>query len=206
MSSFNRYVAPVLFPSVLWHTNESSVHLTFDDGPHPSATPKVLEILNRRKIKATFFLVGESVQLHSNLAREISAAGHSIGNHTLAHQMMFLRSKSIQQHQIHQTNAIIEESLGLKPRYFRPPYGYFDFQTLRLAKAEGHRVVMWDVDARDFAVSRPDSLIRAVLRETKPGSILLFHDNESTAPSLDRYLGNILDQLEQNGFQLSPLP
>ncbi|MBF8296260.1 MAG: cda1 [Bacteroidetes bacterium] len=186
MSFLNSVVAPALFPSILWRTNERSIHITFDDGPHPAATRTVLKILNSRGIRATFFLVGRNVQLYPEITREIILGGHSIGNHTQTHQVMFLKSAEVQRVEIQTANDVIGEFLDSKPRFFRPPYGYFDLRTLSIAKTEGQRVVMWNIDSRDFSTPRPVSIVRSVTKSVTPGSILLFHDNASTACSIGR--------------------
>jgi peptidoglycan-N-acetylglucosamine deacetylase len=206
MSFIHSVLAPVLFPSILWHTREQSVHLTFDDGPHPSATPKVLEILAKRGIRATFFLVGAHTRLHPGLAREINSCGHSIGSHSLSHQPLFLKPINYQREQIRGANSVFEEILNLRPHFFRPPFGYFDFRTLKVAKEEGHKVVLWNVDPRDFDVSRTQSIARLVSGTITPGSILLLHDNDKTAGMIAQYLDLLLEDLTQRGFQFSPLP
>lgn len=206
MSFLNSVVAPVLFPSILWRTTERSIHITFDDGPHPAATLAALKVLNARGIRATFFLVGRNVHRYPEVTREIILGGHSIGNHTQTHRMMFLKSSRVQRDEIQAANEVIGEFLNSKPYFFRPPYGYFDLRTLRIAKAEGHRVVMWDVDSHDFSTSRPDYIARSVTKRATPGSVVLFHDNASTAGSIGRYLDLVLDQLLHRGFQFSVLP
>jgi peptidoglycan-N-acetylglucosamine deacetylase len=205
MSFLNKTIAPVLFPSIMWRTSEPSIHLTFDDGPHPTATPKVLEILRQQDIKATFFLVGQNIQEHPELAREIVREGHSVGNHSFTHPVLFLKSLDFQREQIRHTNEIIQETVGIRPRTFRPPFGYFDFRTLKIVKTENQRVVMWDIDARDFSMKQPDSLIRRVTTSTSQGSVILLHDNDRTAVSILGYLQPLLGSLIQRGFQFSPL-
>ena len=206
MSFLNSVVAPALFPSILWRTTERSIHITFDDGPHPAATLTVLKVLNARGIRATFFLVGKNVRQYPELAREIILEGHSIGNHTQTHRVMFLKSSRVQRVEIQAANEVIGEFLNSKPHFFRPPYGFFDLRTLRIAKTEGHRVVMWDVDSRDFSTPRSEFIARSVTKRVGPGSVVLFHDNALTAGSIGRSLDLVLDQLLQRGFQFSVLP
>jgi peptidoglycan/xylan/chitin deacetylase (PgdA/CDA1 family) len=206
MTFLNSVVAPALFPSILWRTTEQSIHITFDDGPHPAATPTVLKILSARGIRATFFLVGRNVQRYPEVTREIILGGHSLGNHTQTHQVMFLKPAEVQRGEIQAANGVIGEFLSSKPRFFRPPYGYFDLRTLNIAKTEGQRVVMWDVDSHDFSTARPEFIVHSVTKRVTPGSIVLFHDNASTADSIGSYLELVLDQLLHRGFQFSVLP
>jgi peptidoglycan/xylan/chitin deacetylase (PgdA/CDA1 family) len=181
MSFLNSVVAPVLFPSIVWHTKDRAVHITFDDGPHPAATPKVLDILKKRNVRATFFLVGANVQRYPEIASEIVRCGHTIGNHGQTHRPLIFKSFGFQQQEIQRANEAMKVILNLRPSFFRPPFGYFDSRTLRLARTEGQKVVMWDVDAHDFSDARPDHIPGFVSKQTRHGSIILLHDNESTA-------------------------
>ena len=206
MSFLNSVAAPILFPSILWRTTEAEVHLTFDDGPHPLATRKVLEILGKRGIQATFFLLGDNTRQYPALAREIKSCGHSIGSHSLSHQPLWLKPISYQRDQIEGANFVFEEILQVKPKFFRPPFGYFDFRTLKAAGEAGQKVVMWNLDPRDFDTSRSKSIATFVSRRITPGSIVLLHDNEKTAGTVSQYLNLLLDNLAQREIQFSTLP
>jgi peptidoglycan/xylan/chitin deacetylase (PgdA/CDA1 family) len=205
MSFFYRSLASSLFPSIVWHTNAPTVHLTFDDGPHPGATQRVLEILKMRRLKATFFLLGENVDRYPDVVREINDQGHAVGNHSLTHSSMLLKSSSWQSRQIKDTNELIRKTIGKTPELFRPPYGRFDLGTIKLASFHGLKTVMWDVDSKDYSVSGIQSIVRRVCRQTGPGSIVLFHDNESTLAKIPEYLNPILDNLEQRNLHFAPL-
>ena len=205
MSFFYRSVAASLFPSILWHSNDPTVHLTFDDGPHPTATLTVLDILKRRNLRATFFLLGENVNRYPDLTREINDQGHSIGNHSLTHSSLLLRPSSWQSHQIRDTNEVIQKTIGRTPELFRPPFGHFDLRTIKAASTQGLKTVMWDVDSRDYSASGIQSIIQRVCRQTGRGSIVLFHDNNSTLARIPEYLNPILDILEQRNLTFAPL-
>jgi peptidoglycan/xylan/chitin deacetylase (PgdA/CDA1 family) len=206
MTLLARTLGPVLFPSILWRTGERSLHLTFDDGPHPDATPVVLEILREREIRATFFLVGTRVAQFPHLANEIAREGHSIGNHTLSHRNLFLKSRPRQTYEIVEADKIIAEAVGSRPAFFRPPYGYFDLKTLDIATWTDHQVVLWDVDSRDFENPSSASIAANVTKKARAGAILLFHDNHATAKKLRGLLDETLDRLEDRGYDFSPLP
>jgi peptidoglycan-N-acetylglucosamine deacetylase len=205
MSFFYRSVAASLFPSILWHTDDLTVHLTFDDGPHPTATLTVLEILKRRNLKATFFLLGENVNRYPDLAREINDQGHSVGNHSMTHSGLLLKPSSWQSRQIGDTNEVIRKTIGKSPGLFRPPFGHFDLRTVKEASSHGLKTVMWDVDSKDYSASGSQSIVRRVCRQTRPGSIVLFHDNDSTSARIPEYLNPILDNFEQRNLSLAPL-
>jgi peptidoglycan-N-acetylglucosamine deacetylase len=205
MSFFYRSVAASLFPSILWHTNTPIAHLTFDDGPHPDATVTVLDILKRRNLKATFFLLGENVDRYPDLVREIDRHGHIVGNHSLTHASLLLKPSSWQSRQMKDTNEIINKTIGKTPGLFRPPFGHFDSRTIKAASSHGLRTVMWDVDSKDYSASGIQSIIRRVCRQTGPGSIVLFHDNDFTSAKIQEYLNPILDNLEQRNLSFAPL-
>ena len=205
MSFLNSVIAPYLLPSVLWRTSETEVHLTFDDGPHPVATPKVLDILRTRGIQATFFVVGQNVQLFPDIVRRAVHEGHVIGNHSRSHRSLLFKSSAIQREEIRSANTTIEGVTGQRPWLFRPPFGYFDHRTIRLAESEGLKVVMWDVNTRDFSHAHPKQIVRAVTRSVGQGSIILHHDNAATAPIIQEYLEPLLDLLLERGLHLSAL-
>jgi len=206
MTLLARSLGPALFPSVLWHTEEHKLHITFDDGPHPEATPIALEVLQKRKIRATFFLVGSRVAQYPQLAKTIAQEGHAVGNHTLTHPNLFLKPRPQQTYEIVEADKIIAEAVGSRPAFFRPPYGYFDLITLDIAERTNHKVVLWDVDSRDFEVSSPTSITANVTKKARAGAILLFHDNDATGRKLRGVLDPIFDRLEERGFDFSPLP
>jgi peptidoglycan/xylan/chitin deacetylase (PgdA/CDA1 family) len=205
MSFLNSVVAPVLFPSILWHSDKQAVHITFDDGPHPLATPRVLSILEKRNVHATFFLVGANVRRYPDIASEIVRRGHTIGNHGQNHRPLIFKSLSLQRQEIQLANESMKDILNLRPKVFRPPFGYFDARTLRLVRSEGQKVVMWDIDTHDYSTARPDRIAAGVSKHAKQGSIVLFHDNENTASIVEQYLAQSIDRLSERGFDFSAL-
>jgi peptidoglycan/xylan/chitin deacetylase (PgdA/CDA1 family) len=205
MSFLNSVVAPVLFPSIMWRTKSQAIHLTFDDGPHRIATPKVLDILSKRNIHATFFLVGANVQRNPEIAAELVRRGHTIGTHGQTHRSLIFKPFNQQLQEIRRANEVVKELLNLQPNYFRPPYGYFDTRTLRVARNENQTVVMWDVDPHDFSARRPGHIPATVSKQAKEGSILLLHDNEHTAGTVDQYLDPLIAALSDRGFVFAAL-
>lgn len=206
MSFVNRSLGPLIFPSILWHTSERSAHLTFDDGPDPIATPCVLDVLRRRKVAATFFLLGSGAVQFPDLTRRIDGEGHSIANHAYTHDSLFLKPKAAQAGEIERAATAIAEITGRRPVRFRPPYGRFDHNTIRAARETCHRLAMWDVDPRDFSARADRDIIERVAAETKPGSIILLHDNATTAHRIGPLLDRLLDRLLERGVDFSPLP
>jgi peptidoglycan-N-acetylglucosamine deacetylase len=195
-----------VFPSVLFSTTAHGIHLTFDDGPHPLATPLVLEILRARHIRASFFLLGKNVEQYPDLAQQIVAEGHQIGNHTYTHSNIFFKGRVFAKQELLQTEEIFEAVLEKRSKYFRPPYGYFHFSLLRVLQELNMTCVLWSVDSKDYRPSQQWNIQHRIVQQTSNGSILLFHDNKNTAPALHTYLPTTLDTLLGKGFDFHTFP
>jgi peptidoglycan/xylan/chitin deacetylase (PgdA/CDA1 family) len=199
------YILKKFFPSILFNTAED-VHLTFDDGPHPIATPMVLQVLKSRNIKASFFLLGQNAKKHPDLVHEIQAEGHLIGNHSYTHSNLLFKNKNFVRTEIMQTKEILEEIIGTHSRYFRPPYGYFDYSTLAVLRDLDLTCVLWYIDSKDYKQNLQMNIAKRVVRKTQNGSILLLHDNTATSTVINDYLPKMLDMLLQKGFIFKMLP
>jgi peptidoglycan/xylan/chitin deacetylase (PgdA/CDA1 family) len=193
-------ILQLLFPSVLFTTTAAGIHLTFDDGPHPTATPAILNILRERDIRATFFFLGQNVQQYPDIARQIATEGHDIGNHSYSHTNLFFKDEAFIRKEIIQTEEILESNVGKRTRYFRPPYGYFNITILNVLKEIGSTCVLWGIDSKDYKLNIKFEIERRVLPYTSNGSVLLFHDNKDTAQKLHTYLPNLLDTLLEKKF------
>jgi peptidoglycan/xylan/chitin deacetylase (PgdA/CDA1 family) len=195
-----------LFPSVLFNTMDESVHLTFDDGPHPIATPLILQELKGHNIRATFFLLGQNVQKFPDLVHQIHADGHQIGNHSFTHTNLLFENKAFLRDEILRTREILETTIGVHSRCFRPPYGYFDWMTLKVLRELGLTCVLWNVDSKDYKLNSVAEILHRVIPKTTNGSILLFHDNNNISPRVQTYLPILLDTLISKGFNFKTLP
>jgi peptidoglycan/xylan/chitin deacetylase (PgdA/CDA1 family) len=195
-----------VFPSVLFCTTDESIHLTFDDGPHPNATPFILQELKKLDIRATFFLLGQNVQKFPDLAYQIHADGHQIGNHSFTHTNLFFKKKSFVRDEILKTSEIIEAITNTSSRYFRPPYGYFGWTTLNVLRELGLICTLWNVDSKDYKLNSIADISRRVLPCTTNGSILLLHENYKTSQRIQTYLPILLDSLHRKGFIFKTLP
>lgn len=151
--------------------------LTFDDGPHAQGTPAVLEVLAAHKAKATFFLVGEQVARNPRLAREIAAAGHTVGLHCHRHRNLLRLAPWQVRADIDRAQALIEDATGLPIELYRPPYGVLNASALRLARARGWRTLLWSHWGRDWEQRATSaSIARRVTDGVGPGAVLLLHD------------------------------
>ncbi|GJQ21837.1 MAG: oligosaccharide deacetylase [Bacteroidia bacterium] len=195
-----------LFPQIRWNGPDKSLYLTFDDGPHSEATPRVLDVLSAHRIKATFFLIGVHVKRHPEIVRRIAAEGHTIGNHSFDHPLMIFRDAAFLRSQILLTREIIEDSAGIPCRYFRPPYGAIGPAVYRIARENDQETVLWDIDSGDFRSSDPERAARRSAQLARSGSILLFHDNEQTKSRIGDILQRFLDLLPSDRRSFAVLP
>lgn len=175
------------------------IALTFDDGPHATLTPKLLDILKERGIKVTFFVIGQNVAANPAIVQRAAAEGHEIGNHSWNHQSFTKSGGSGVTMQITQTNSAIENAIGKKPVIVRPPYGATNASiTKRLNEEYGLKVVMWDVDPLDWKYRDSARVTGEILKNTKPGSIVLSHDIHATTVAA---MPAALDALIAKGFK-----
>jgi len=168
--------------------------ITFDDGPNPTVTPGVLELLDRHNATASFFLIGQRVRRFPGLAREIAERGHTIGNHTETHpSLTFLPPGRIEQ-ELERCDDAILAATGKKTRWMRPPFGYRSPLLDSIVRRRGGAgVAMWNVAARDWRTHSPEPVIRR-LRRARGGDIVLLHDGDHRA--LEGKRGHVLPALE----------
>jgi peptidoglycan/xylan/chitin deacetylase (PgdA/CDA1 family) len=202
------YKIPVLiqflFPFFVWRkqNNEKKIYLTFDDGPIPEITPWILEQLENYQVKATFFVVGDNVNKHSDIFLKIIENGHSIGNHTFNHFNGWrYETKKYIENVIECENTINSKSNTFL-KIFRPPYGKLSlFQFIKLKKM-GYQIILWDVLSGDYNQKiSPKQCLENVIKNVKSGSIIVFHDNIKAINNLQYVLPRTLAYLKENGYQ-----
>ena len=155
------------------------VALTFDDGPHPDATPALLDLLDRAGVRATFFLLGHAVDAEPGIARDIADAGHEIGVHGYHHRLLTKRGPVATREDLDRATATITAVTGAIPRWWRPPYGVANAAALIEAHRLGLRPVLWSTWGRDWtARCTPASVYRSVLRKLDRGGTILLHDSD----------------------------
>jgi peptidoglycan/xylan/chitin deacetylase (PgdA/CDA1 family) len=165
-----------------------------------------LELLRKFGIRATFFVLGDNVVKYPELALQVATEMHAVGCHGMSHRSLFLKSRALQYSQIVRAKAAIEEKVGATPRLFRPPFGHFDRTTLLLSRQAGMKLVMWDVDSRDFTLRSLRETRSEILRQVRQGSIILLHDNELTAGRVRDYLTAIIEGCLEHGFTFASVP
>ncbi len=179
-----------LYPERIWAFSRSSnsVYLTFDDGPIPEVTPWVLDELKKHNAKATFFCIGENVQKHPEIFKRIITEGHAVGNHTFNHLMGTKTETSTYIENILLAEALIDSKL------FRPPYGKISSKQAKILQQKGFKIVMWDIISYDFDANIcEEECLQNVLKNTKPGSVVVFHDSLKAEKNLRFVLPKVLE-------------
>lgn len=185
-----------------------AVALTFDDGPTPD-TERILDLLERHGVTATFFVVGRQVERYPQTARRIVASGHSVGNHSYSHPIYLYRSARETYRQLARTQEVVADVTGVRPTWSRPPCGIRSRAYFAAARTLGLQTVQWTVAGFDWQPRSPDSIARQVVDRAAAGSIVLLHDGDSAGKE-DRQrtvaaVPLIIDGLAGRGLRVSPL-
>ena len=185
------------YPTLTWNipSDENDIYLTFDDGPHPVVTPFVLDALKQYNYKATFFCIGKNVRKYPEIYRRILDEGHRVGNHTMAHLNGWNTGDAVYLNDVLVAKEFIDSDL------FRPPYGRISkFQIQQLLPV--FKIIMWDVISGDFDTTiTGEKCLQNVILNTKPGSILVFHDSEKAFSRLKHALPKALEFCKEKGWE-----
>jgi peptidoglycan/xylan/chitin deacetylase (PgdA/CDA1 family) len=179
-----------------------AVAITFDDGPHEKLTPPLLEVLDTLGVKASFFLVGSMAEKNPELVREIRSRGHTVANHSHTHRSCIALSGEELEEDIRKCSKILEVITSEPVRFFRPPGGKYDRKTVERVKKSGMKLVLWDINSRDYTGVSPSFIANRTVRRAVPGSILLFHSGVKA--TIDA-LPEIVARLRKNGFEFVTL-
>ena len=162
------------------------IALTYDDGPNDPHTLRLLEVLARQDVQATFFLIGRHVQQHQEIAREIVQAGHAVGNHTFTHPLLTFKSESEIRQQLSECRAALQDAIGEHSNLFRPPFGGRRPAVLRVARELGLAPVMWNVTGYDWNAPPAEAIERKVAKQIRGGDVILLHDGGHKQMGADR--------------------
>ncbi|MFY7880315.1 MAG: polysaccharide deacetylase family protein [Lacibacter sp.] len=191
----------MLYPSgLIWNlpTQEKILYLTFDDGPHPVATPIVLDLLKRFDAKATFFCIGNNVLKYPEIYKRILMEGHRVGNHTHNHCNGW---KTPDQEWV---NSIKQAAEHIDSNLFRPPYGRLKRFTSKVVQQHNppFKIIMWDVLSADFDLSKTgDQCFQNVRKHARNGSVVVFHDSEKALPRMEEALKKTLEYFTEKGYR-----
>ena len=184
-------------------TKQKVFALTFDDGPDPGYTPRIVKILQQKKVPATFFMVGEMVKNHASTGKLVINAGFPIGNHTWTHPM---KTKNPAR-ELDTTDAVIKEKFGLSTVMFRPPYGILKNGLAREASKRDKDVILWSSDSADWKHGTGSAAIHNnVMRNVSPGGIALMHDGGGNRTATVAALPGIIDAIRARGYKLVTVP
>ncbi|MDJ0735222.1 MAG: polysaccharide deacetylase family protein [Nostocaceae cyanobacterium] len=185
---------------------EKVIALTIDDGPWEPTTSQMLDILKENNVKATFFWVGKAVKQNPEIAKRVVAEGHAIGNHTWNHPYKRM-SPTTAKSEIEKTADIIYKTTGVKTSLFRPPGGYLNNGLAAYAKSQKYAVVMWSQTSADTDPrAKPQVFVKNVLRDAKPGGIVLMHDGGGDRSRTVTALPKMIAGLKQQGYRFVTVP
>lgn len=195
------YLAGKLYPLMKWRfpVNEKAIYLTFDDGPIPTVTPWVLDMLNRFNAKATFFCVGNNVSNYPGIYSDILENGHATGNHTYHHLNGWKTATDTYIKNTEKCAELINSSL------FRPPYGRLKFSQYSLIAAQ-YSIIMWDVLSGDYNIKiTGEKCLQNIIKNAKEGSIVVFHDSLKAENNLKYALPKVLEYYSEKGFEFKAI-
>lgn len=189
--------------SLVWKIpiKEKILYLTFDDGPHETATPFVLDQLKQYNAKATFFCIGKNVASHPEIYKRVLDEGHSTGNHTFNH----LNGWKVKNKEY--INDVEKAAHYINSKLFRPPYGKISLQaSKKLRKELGYKIIMWHVLSGDFDENiSPEKCLNNVIKNAEAGSVIVFHDSKKAFKAMQFTLPEVLRIFTNKGFLFKPL-
>ncbi len=190
------------YPGRIWafSRKENTVYLTFDDGPIPEVTPWVLDTLKDYSAKATFFCIGDNVEKHPEIFTRILTENHVAGNHTYNHLNGWKTNTIEYVQNVLECREIVDSEL------FRPPYGRLTSRQAKILRKKGFKIVMWEIISFDYDASvSEEKCLQNVLRNIKPGSIIVFHDSLKAEKNLRYVLPKVLEYISEKGWRCSSI-
>lgn len=179
--------------------SKNEVSITFDDGPHPEFTPKVLDLLKANNVKGTFFCIGKHIESHPELFKRIISEGHTIGNHTFNHEnnFGFIKTKNVIT-ELETTNEIIKKVSGLKTNLFRPPFGVTNPRIKRGVNILGLQSIGWSIRSFDTTSKSKKTIVKSIEKKLKKGDVILLHDTSDKSVEI---LEQLLVFMKQNKLE-----
>ena len=182
-------------------TDSMKIALTFDDGPHPHQTERILSILDEYQVKATFFMVGVNVQNYPDAARMVLSRGHEVGNHTFSHPLVAKLSQSDLEQEMSACEDVLEELCEYRPHLFRPPEGALTASVSNCTEQGDYSLVLWSLDTRDWEVKNTQKIVQTVLSQVQAGDIILMHDYIGVGSKTPEALSILLPELIARGYE-----
>jgi peptidoglycan/xylan/chitin deacetylase (PgdA/CDA1 family) len=190
-----------VYPRAIWNfgRDKKNIYLTFDDGPIPGLTEWVLDELRKQDVRATFFCVGDNIIKYPGIYERVQKEGHRVANHTMHHPIGFKRNVSAYLKEVEDCASLVQNKL------FRPPYGQLSPGQYKGLIRRGYRIIFWDVISYDYEPISPEQCTRNVMRNTKPGSIVLFHDNIKAEQNVKHTLPLFISHFKELGYSFKTL-
>jgi peptidoglycan-N-acetylglucosamine deacetylase len=190
-----------IYPKAIWNFNrtEKNIYLTFDDGPIPGVTEWVLDELKKHSAKATFFCIGANILKNEKIFERIKQEGHTVANHTMFH------SKGLNCGVSEYVKEVNDCEKYLQNRIFRPPYGQMKRNQYRTLLLANYQIIMWDVISYDYEKIAPEKCLKNVIKNTKNGSVVLFHDSEKAEKNVKHTLPLVLEHFSSAGFSFKAI-
>jgi peptidoglycan/xylan/chitin deacetylase (PgdA/CDA1 family) len=187
-------------PITAWPTGRKLVALTYDDGPHPTVTPQLVALLKRKQVKATFYLLGESLAGQMRTAALLKDPLFEVGNHTYSHKQLTKLDNAAIERELNRNEDLITSATGARSRTMRPPYGANNQRVVETCERLGYKVILWDVDTNDWRKRTTEQIVQTVVNETRDGSIILMHDRLPTSvPATE----GIIEALRARGYEFA---
>ena len=186
------------------------IALTYDDGPNDPHTLKLLDVLAKHSVQATFFMIGRYVKQHPDIARAVAQAGHLIGNHTFTHPLLIFKTERQTRTQLFDCHQAVEDAVGEHSNLFRPPFGGRRPATLRIARELGLQTVMWNVTGYDWNAPPAAVIEKKVARQIRGGDVILLHDGGHRTMGADRAqtviaTNNLILRYKNEGYEFVPV-
>lgn len=198
-------VANIKKAKVYYHYQTIAPYLsiTFDDGPNRIQTPKVLKILKKYNIKATFFVIGENVEYQKDVLRQVYKEGHEIGNHFYTHDNINKLTKDQIRENIVSNNELIYKTIGVRPKLVRPPYGIVNDNLKAVCGELNMSIIIWtdNKDSRDWALTKDSEIINNLTKKVKNGDIFLFHDSNKKFTNTLSAIDVIIPAFQKKGYK-----
>lgn len=197
-------MASGVFPNVIRKGNSGGVYLTFDDGPDPNLTPRLLDSLDALDCRATFFMNGKQAETYPDVVRKAFERGHSIGSHGYTHESLLLVSRHKAMQDIDRSISVLKGITGEESSLYRPPYGRFNPSLARILRSKSITIVLWSVNPIDYRNAKEEDIVKRTLNRTHERSIVILHDYGRWATRTLDAVPKIVIGLRCKGFH--PLP
>ncbi len=198
LKQYQLYILTHIFPTITWYksSNKTNIYFTFDDGPHPTFTPQILNIMKSFQSQATFFVTGKNCEKYPHIVQQIIDEGHTIGLHSYSHQSLLFKSRQQLNYELVHPQKILEKINGSRSTIFRPPYGRFTPRLINLCHQLDLRIIMWDIMSCDFDLKIPNhTIVNRMLEVIRNGSIVVFHDGHKNSARTVNILPYIIEKI-----------